>query len=125
MATRPILGFTFVFLVLVCSNANAICNFAATCIYQNLSFTLFSASCADVSGHDRFSALQLNFKIGNVNGNLVCPGANFAASCSNIFLSGGHTLLANCKNSNGALIQTSLDLNNCIQNINGELYFCV
>ncbi|KAH7444876.1 hypothetical protein KP509_02G095300 [Ceratopteris richardii] len=112
MATRQILLFTCVFLVLACSNANASCNFAASCANENLSGTTLSASCAAINGSSVVSSLNLNNKISNNNGKLICPGANFGASCSNIGLSGGHTLFANCKNTNGTLIQTSLDLNN-------------
>ncbi|KAH6557002.1 hypothetical protein KP509_1Z070400 [Ceratopteris richardii] len=101
------------------------CNYAASCGDETLSGTTLSASCADISGNPVTSSLDLNDKISNNDGQLVCPGADFAASCSNIGLSGGHTLVANCKDVNGAVIQTSLDLNNCISNNDGYLQFCV
>ncbi|KAH7422534.1 hypothetical protein KP509_12G013100 [Ceratopteris richardii] len=101
------------------------CNFAASCGGETLSRTTLTASCPGVDGNPVTSSIDLNSKISNSNGKLVCPGNDFAASCSNIGLSGGHTLLANCKDENGNVIQMSLDLNDCISNSNGHLEFCV
>jgi len=45
---------------------------------------------------------------------------NFAESCSDIHLS-GTTLSSTCKDYSGHEHQTSIDLNNRISNINGQL----
>ncbi|KAH7422516.1 hypothetical protein KP509_12G011300 [Ceratopteris richardii] len=101
------------------------CNYAASCADETLSGTTLTASCANIGGNPVLSSVNLDAKVSNNDGQLICPGADFSASCSNIGLSGGHTLVANCKNVNGALVQTSLDLNNCISNNDGTLQFCV
>jgi hypothetical protein len=102
------------------------CNFAASCAAEGLSGTILSASCATDSGDSNPTTINLNDNIANSNGQLLCNqgGGDYSASCSNEGLSGGHTLTANCKNTAGDLIQTSVDLDNCISNNNGVLSWC-
>ncbi|KAF8609768.1 Cyanovirin-N [Ceratobasidium sp. AG-I] len=50
----------------------------------------------------------------------VSAGGGFSASCSNYYVS-GYTLTATCGNGSGGTKTTSIDLNRCIANYNGNL----
>lgn len=49
----------------------------------------------------------------------VLPG-NFSSSCHTITLDATHDLIAYCRLSNGAYKLSSVDLDNCLANIDGE-----
>ncbi|KAH7442066.1 hypothetical protein KP509_03G068900 [Ceratopteris richardii] len=115
----------FLFLVLASSPTIATCDYALNCVNEKLSGTKLSASCESTTGALVASSIDLNVKVGNLNGQLICAGQNYAQTCYNVALSGTHNLVADCRAGNGELVHTSLELNVCISNVDGYLKFCV
>ena len=93
---------------------------------EMLEGSTLSANCTTMSSTVSMSMLDLNEKIANSNGQLMCNmgGGGFAMSCSDLSLVSGHTLMANCMTTAGGLMETMVDLDNCISNSNGNLAWC-
>ncbi|KAH7091890.1 Cyanovirin-N [Auriculariales sp. MPI-PUGE-AT-0066] len=82
---------------------------------------IMSATCKTTSGSTVRSGVSLNSCLGNSNGGFVCKkGGNAWLSCDSFGLSGTF-LSAICSNTSGGGVSTSIDLNNCIGNSNGQL----
>lgn len=86
------------------------------------------------TGHK--NSIELNSFIENRNGQLICNiprkvvqsnpifykyGGNFAHSCRGITVVNDHTIQADCVNIQRKLINSRLDLSNCLENHNGQL----
>jgi CVNH domain len=93
--------------------------------------TVLEANCKkrDGSTHDRAS-INLNAYIANDNGNLVWRrDGNFKGSCGNVRLGGGipfngkPVLVATCLTIDGHLARPSINLDENIANIDGELVY--
>jgi hypothetical protein len=117
-------------------------NYGATCRSYSLKGTVLSATCQTEQGNWIPTSINLESIVGNTNGQLTMRRramtnqelaeekrqmqkrahytTNFAESCSDIHLS-GTTLSSTCKDYSGQEHQTSIDLNNRISNINGQL----
>jgi len=101
----------------------ALSGFANTC--ESISFvgpTTLQAECLNESGNTVFTSINLDSCVGNNNGGLVCSGGgNFANSCQGSSLRGSTDLVSSCRNEAGDFESTSIDLNNCLTNNNGQL----
>lgn len=78
------------------------------------------ASCRRVDGSYNQSSLNLNEKIGNIDGELKYGYGDFSHSSNNISVS-GNTLHASCRAINGLYKNSSLNLDHHVTNINGDL----
>lgn len=98
-------------------------NFAATCRSITISRSLLSAQCQDATGvYVATSTLNLNTCFSNTNGWFTC-GTNYilTAAIEGYRLS-GTTLYAKLKTADGYNSRSvSVDLNNNVSNINGNL----
>jgi len=123
-------------------NLNRRNNYAQTCYGYQLSGTTLSATCRTINGNWISSSINLQSIVGNTNGQLTMRRramtneqmemerremhkragytSGYANSCSSISLS-GTVLSATCNDMNGYPHQTTIDLNNRISNINGQL----
>ena len=89
-----------------------------------LNGSVLMAMCKDFKGVFQSSAIDLNSYIGNHEGQLDWAlGGNFAASSSNLQFNGASTLQAMCRTSSGFEVLASINLDDCITNIDGHLMF--
>jgi len=105
---------------------DAQCGFSVSCSSESLSGTTLSATCLDNNSNQVPSSIDLNGNIGNNDGQLVCPGSDFSATCSGIALSSDqYTLIATCTTNILISVSTSINLNDCVGLNNGNLQSCV
>jgi hypothetical protein len=114
-----------VFFIAVRQGAEAGCGgFQASC--QDLSIGgdgVLSAQCKADGGNLLGTSINLDNYVGNSDGVLVPNNGGFSRSCQSIGLAdqGDIYLTASCKQDNGALISTSLDISTYVENNNGGL----
>ncbi|KAH7283033.1 hypothetical protein KP509_35G058100 [Ceratopteris richardii] len=106
------------------STANANCNFASSCKRMRLKGSVLRAVYKDAKGRYDWTSIDLNDSIGNDNGKLACHYYSFKDSCEDLALEDGHTLTASCEGEDGIYHETSVDLNSCLDNEDGELMPC-
>ena len=98
--------------------------FSQTARNAYLDSKFLKAYCRDREGTYQRSKINLNSYIANHDGKLEwAAGGNFAASCRDLKLDGSNTLKATCKKSNGHEVTSSINLDECITNIDGHLMF--
>ncbi|KAH7283029.1 hypothetical protein KP509_35G057700 [Ceratopteris richardii] len=100
------------------------CNFASSCKRMRLKGSVLRAVCKDAKGRYDWTSIDLNDSIGNDNGKLACHYYSFKDSCEDLALEDGHTLTASCEGEDGIYHETSVDLNSCLDNEDGELMPC-
>lgn len=122
---KVVVAFLFAFAIsfnVVTGEALALGDFSQTCYGSSISNATLSSTCAKADGYTQSStSIDLNSIVENVDGVLKFQPDNFAETCRGISLSGGSNLTAECKRRNQSWNSTSLDLDNCIANINGVL----
>ena len=96
---------------------------SCTDIHLVSGMSTLEASCADEDYSYQSSRLSLNERIGNINGMLVCASdqGQFSLTCTDVSLLGTSQLSAQCLDTSSIYQSTSLDLNSCVQNSNGNL----
>ncbi len=97
-------------------------NFSHSCEELTLQGSRLNAECRKRDQRSQPTSLNLDKKIGNLDGTLSWGDRNFSQSCSHITLDGA-TLTAVCKRRDGSPNQTSLNLDEGIDNTNGVLRF--
>jgi len=86
--------------------------------------SILKAKCQDLEGSFQSSDINLNSCIANHEGKLDWAlGGNFAASSRDLQLHGGPTLQAICKQTGGGEVRATINLDECIGNIDGHLIF--
>ncbi|KIJ40758.1 hypothetical protein M422DRAFT_48990 [Sphaerobolus stellatus SS14] len=81
------------------------------------------ASCLAPDGSTKVSSLDLNNCLGNNNGNLVC-GNHFSSTCGNLFFEAGTSIVQGvCKAKNQSIVNTMIDISNCVGN-NAGIVVC-
>ncbi len=109
---------------LVVNQALAIGNFSQSCSKITLDGSRLSANCSRSNGSVRRASIDLDQYIQNNQGQLQwLPNGNFNHSCKNIRLVNNHRLRANCSRSDGTTTDTSIDLNDRIENKQGDLQY--
>ena len=88
--------------------------------------SILVAACKEVSGQGQDAMLDLNEHISNVEGNLLCTPSvgGFVDTCGNAKIVRTSILSTRCLDTSGERTPTSLDLNECIANIDGSLQWC-
>ncbi|KAF7367906.1 Cyanovirin-N [Mycena sanguinolenta] len=98
-------------------------DFEATCTFIDVRLDLFAvtAECQDHNG-DFGPNMEKNLDlcVGNVNGSLV-PGTNFNQTCSNITNPDFLIIAADCITPSGTTMESSINLNDAITNVDGVL----
>jgi len=75
-----------------------------------------------LNGVFQSSAIDLDSYIANHEGQLDWAlGGNFVASSSNLQFNGASTLQALCRTSSGSEVPASINLDDCIANVDGHL----
>lgn len=97
-------------------------NYNQTCRSMWVSGSTLAGSCQKMDGSWINAAFNLDYNVTNNDGTLrwASSNGNFSQSCSNIGLSGS-TLTASCRRMNGSWVNTSINLNDRIDNTNGGL----
>eukprot|EP00250_Pteridium_aquilinum_P034723 c8003_g1_i1 orf=406-810(-) len=116
-------------LLLISSSAGSVVtlcsgNFSMTCSsVQLVGTSSLQALCGDGLGGFATSSLDLDGHITNSDGSLECTSGdgNFSASCQSMSFASIDALYADCFDAYGNLYQTSVNLDECVQNTNGEL----
>ncbi|KAF8074633.1 hypothetical protein FPV67DRAFT_1474298 [Lyophyllum atratum] len=114
------------------NGALAIGGFAQSCsswggTYGNTGgrgIAIIQATCRTTTGASKTTTINLDQCYGNDNGNMNCrSGGGFGGSCSvDNSLSTGNTILAvTCKNTSGGSVQSQVDVNTCVGNLDGTL----
>ena len=80
------------------------------------------ANCKRMNQSVAPTAIDLDWGIGNLDGNLAWGDKNFSRTCQDIRLRGA-TLRAECRRIDGSFNKTRLDLNERIDNTDGVLRF--
>jgi hypothetical protein len=99
-------------------------NFAASCDLITICEGKLSALCKTRNGIVVPAMLDLNSHIGNDDGELVAGGENYIETCDPGEYgpkSSGFFIHADCKKKNGNVIDTSLDINKNVGNVDGIL----
>ena len=78
-------------------------------------------TCRKNDGTYNSSSLDLNLYIGNINGIFTPNSSNFLVTCPSTNSTGNFTLVSLCNSENHSLIQSSLNLDPYISNLNGNL----
>lgn len=109
---------------LLVGNAWATGDFSQTCRNINLEGSLLTAECEQVDGYTYVpTAIDLNDYIGNINGTLEWGDHLFTLTCYDTKVN-GNLLTGKCKKRDGyRLDSTSINLDEYIANIDGELTF--
>ena len=98
--------------------------FSQSSVDMVLDGSVLKAKCKDLNGVFQPSAIDLNSYIANHEGKLDWAlGGNFAASSSNLQFNGASTLQALCRTSSGSEVPASINLDDCIANVDGHLMF--
>jgi hypothetical protein len=97
-------------------------NFSQTCENLFVKGNRLMAECKTRDQRSRPTTLDLNKKIGNLDGVLSWGDHNFSETCKNITLDGA-VLNAVCKRKDGSSNPTSLNLDEGIDNTDGVLKF--
>lgn len=109
---------------LLVGNAWATGDFSQTCRNINLEGSLLTAECEQVDGYTYVpTAIDLNDYIGNINGTLEWGDHLFSLTCYGTTVE-GNRLTGECeKRDRYTLDNTSINLDEHIANIDGELTF--
>ncbi|GBE84655.1 hypothetical protein SCP_0606340 [Sparassis crispa] len=97
-------------------------SFSATCSKFSLRGAVLSATCRDFDGNNVDSTLNLDAFIGNDDGKFNWDSAQFSLSASDVELNGVF-LCASLTRRDGAVKKAALNLNFCVENMNGQLGF--
>eukprot|EP01088_Endostelium_zonatum_P010030 TRINITY_DN23366_c0_g1_i1.p1 TRINITY_DN23366_c0_g1~~TRINITY_DN23366_c0_g1_i1.p1 ORF type:complete len:111 (-),score=10.61 TRINITY_DN23366_c0_g1_i1:60-392(-) len=98
-------------------------SFAKSSSNLKLVGSVLYADCNDSFGKICETNIDLDQCLGNDNGRLKwCKKGKFSTSSSNIFLEGSN-LVAECKNADGTVNVSRIDLNDHIYNTDGSLIF--
>ncbi len=97
-------------------------NFSQTCERISIKGSQLKAFCKRRDQTINATALDLNKKIGNLDGVLAWNSGDFSLSCRKINVEGA-LLTAECKRKDGSNNLTSLDLDEAIDNTDGVLTF--
>jgi CVNH domain len=97
-------------------------NFSETCTLISIKGSELKAKCKRADQKINATSLNLNKKIGNLDGVLAWDSGDFSHSCEEIALEGA-ILTAICKRKDGSNNATSLNLDEQIDNTNGVLRF--
>ncbi|KIJ34736.1 hypothetical protein M422DRAFT_263093 [Sphaerobolus stellatus SS14] len=81
------------------------------------------ASCLAPDGSMKESTLDFSKQcLGNTNGVLTCGNVGLGSTCGGLFFEAGTSIVQGvCKAKNQSLVNSNLDLNNCVQNNAGIL----
>ncbi|MBD2602942.1 cyanovirin [Scytonema hofmannii FACHB-248] len=105
------------------SNAWALGDFSKTCRDASVSGSTLRASCEKANGGFTPTSIDLNPYIGNIDGSLSWNDKNFIETCRGTALKSGSTLTAECKKRNQDFVGTSINLDDHIANIDGNLRY--
>ena len=91
-----------------------------------LSGSVLTANCRDIEGSYHVSTLDLNNWIANIDGSLRwAHNGRFYDSSKDTSLIDGATLKADCRKIDGSYVNSTLNLDDKIANLNGKLVPCV
>jgi len=105
------------------SGVLALGNFSQSCKDIEIHGSELLASCRKVDGKFNPTSINLNPFIANVDGKLKWQPKNFLESCFFPELFDNHTLKAKCKTRVQDFVYTTINLDNHIANIDGNLRF--
>ncbi len=103
------------------SNASALGGFSRTCREASVSGSSLKASCERANGGFNPTSIALNPYIGNIDGRFSWNDRNFIETCRNTTLKSGSNLSAECKKRDQNFVSTSINLDEHIANIDGNL----
>lgn len=98
-------------------------DFSLTCKKVSVSGSVLSASCAKINGEYQDTSINLDPYIANLDGKLSWKGVNFYQTCKDTGLSGSSTLTGKCAKINGSYIPASINLDQHIANLDGNLQY--
>ena len=104
-------------------------DFSQTCEdIELIDGSILVASCQDISGDYYETGFYLDDVIGNLDGVLSWYDGNFSLTCTDIGLgqslsSRDYVLNAQCEKIDGTYVQTDIDLDDYIANLDGYLEF--
>lgn len=98
-------------------------DFSKSCYNSEVKDSVLYSNCRRINGSYNNTKIDLNPFIENVDGVLKWQPRNFIQTCRNTALSGSSVMVAQCKKRNQVWNDTSIDLDDRIANIDGNLQY--
>ncbi len=109
---------------LFAGQALALGDFSQTCLDTRVSGSTLTSSCYKVDGSTiNMSSIDLNEWIANIDGNLKWRRGNYIETCRYMKMVSGSDMEGQCKTRDQRWVDTSIDLDDHIANINGTLTY--
>lgn len=106
------------------NTAWALGSFSLTCNNTVIKGSVLTSSCERAQGGVyQTSSIDLNPIIENVDGSLTWQPSNFIETCRNTQLAGSNQLKAECKTRAQQFVSTTINLDDHIANIDGQLKY--
>ncbi|AFY32648.1 CVNH domain-containing protein [Calothrix sp. PCC 7507] len=108
---------------LLIGNAWATGDFSRTCQGIRIDGSTLTAACQRANGSTRFTSMDLNQHIGNIDGTLEWGDSRFSLTCDEVGLAGRNRLRAECRRRDQSSLGSYINLDEHIANIDGTLKF--